>query len=64
MRYKLIDSTEEFLCEGTSIPHIWESIDVARPDYLFKVLRCIRCGAIDPCGIPSDFFEDEIITII
>jgi hypothetical protein len=34
--------------------HLWENEEVGNG--VFVIMRCLRCGAIDPCGIPEDYW--------
>jgi hypothetical protein len=34
--------------------HLWDNVSVAED--LFRIMKCLKCGAIDPCGIPEDYW--------
>lgn len=51
---KLVDSTENLFCpDGKS--HNW--IDITSKNGMWKILKCSRCQAIDPCGISGKILE-------
>jgi hypothetical protein len=55
--HDMIPAKEEvrvILNDSGSCYHLWDNEDVEGG--MFKIMRCLRCGAIDPCGIPEDYW--------
>jgi hypothetical protein len=49
---------DDWICRGPQgngapLPHFWDSVSICEDR--FRIMKCLDCGIIDPCGCPVEF---------